>query len=96
MFAFPLIVEYKLSGIEAFKLSAKSVWANLGGVVGIILCESGLIFVGYLACCIGVLFVFPLMYAGTFVAYRKVFPAARIQNFNPPPPDAFQGAGSYT
>lgn len=94
-FAYPLIVEYKLSGMEAFKLSARAVWSNLGGVVGFIALEFVLGVIGYLLCFVGVYLTLPLMFAGAFVVYRKVFPPLEAQNFNPPPPSAFQGAGSY-
>jgi hypothetical protein len=94
-FAFPLIVERGMNGWDAVKLSAKAVWANLSGVVGLILGEFVIGFVGYLVCGVGLYFVLPLLFAGVLVAYRKVFPSAGNQNFNPPPPDAFRGAGSY-
>jgi len=95
-FAYPLIVEYKLSGIEAFKLSAKAVWKNLGGIVGFIALEFAMIVIGYLMCLVGVYLTLPIMFAGAMVAYRKVFPPLLPENFNaPPPPSAFQGAGSY-
>lgn len=94
IFAFPLIVEYKLSGMEAFKLSARAAMKNPGGVVGLILCQFGLMFVGLLACYFGIIFVLPLLYAGIFVAYRKVFPSNQAAGFNePPPPYSFQDAG---
>jgi hypothetical protein len=89
MFTYPLIVERNLSGMDALKLSAKAVWGNLGGVVGLILAEFVLGFIGYLACGIGLYFVFPIMFAGVLVAYRRVFPSMN-QRFNaPPPPSAF-------
>jgi len=94
-FAYPLIVEYKLSGMDAFKLSAKAVWQNLGGIVGFIALEFVLVIIGYLLCIVGVYLTFPIMFSGAFVVYRKVFPPIGNRNFNPPPPDAFQGAGSY-
>lgn len=88
MFAFPLIVDKNLSGLEAFKLSARAVWQNLSGVVGLILVEFVLGFIGYLICAIGVYFTMPIMFAGVLVAYRKVFP--KTNQFNaPPPPNAF-------
>ena len=95
-FAYPLIVEYKLAGMDAFKLSAKAVWNNLGGVVGFIALEVVLVIVGYMLCFVGVYLTLPVMFAGALVVYRKVFPAAQNPNFNPPPPNAFRGAGSYT
>lgn len=95
MFAYPLIVERNMSGWEAFKLSARAGWANLSGVTGLILLEFVLGIVGYLFFIIGFYLVFPLMFAGVFVAYRKVFP--RLQSFSqPPPPSAFPEAGIYT
>lgn len=95
MFAYPLIVEYKLSGLEAAKLSARAVMKNLGGIGGLIAAHIGLAFIGYLLCGIGLYFVLPIMLASVVVAYRKVFPPPTNQNFNPPPPDAFRDAGSY-
>jgi hypothetical protein len=95
-FAYPLIVERGMSGLDAFKLSARAVWQNLSGVVGFILLEFALGLVGSLFCFVGVYFTLPIMFAGTLVLYRKVFPKPDNQNFNPPPPNAFRGAGSYT
>jgi hypothetical protein len=96
MFTYPLIVERNLSGFDAFKLSAKAAWANLSGVIGLILCQFAIGFVGYLACAIGLYFVLPLMFAGVAVAYRKVFPPLNPNNLNnPPSPSAFSGAGNY-
>jgi uncharacterized membrane protein len=89
MFAFPLIVDRNLGGLDAFKLSAKAVWQNLSGVVGIILVEFVLGFIGYLACGIGLYFVLPIMFAGVFVAYRKVFPKLNQGFSMPPPPNAY-------
>lgn len=95
-FAYPLIVEHKLSGMDAFKLSAKAVWHNLGGIVAFIALEFVMIIIGYMLCLVGVYLTLPIMFAGALVVYRKVFPAPLNSNFNqPPPPNAFRGAGSY-
>lgn len=94
MFAYPLIVDRNLNGMDAFKLSARAVWANLSGVVGIILLEFVMGIIGYMAFAIGVYFVLPIMFAGVLVAYRKVFPPLN-QNYNPPQPNMYQGAGNY-
>lgn len=83
MFAYPLIVDKNLSGFDAFKLSAKAVWKNLPGVIGLIVCEFVLGVIGYLMIGIGLYFVLPIMFAGVLVAYRKVFPETR--NFAAPP-----------
>ncbi len=90
IFTYPLIVEYELSGMDAFKVSSKAAWANLGGVVSLIVCQFVLAFVGYLACGIGLYFTLPIMWAGVFVAYQKVFPRPRKLNLEPPPPTAYQ------
>ncbi len=96
MFAYPLIVDRNLNGVDAFKLSAKAVWANLSGVIGIILLEFVMGIVGYMAFAIGVYFVLPIMFAGVLVAYRKVFPSLHNnQSYNPPQPNMYQGAGNF-
>ena len=75
MFSFPLIVDRNLGAVAAMKTSAKAVWANLGGVVGLIGVNIVLAIVGYMALCVGVYFVVPIMIAGNAVAYRRVFPS---------------------
>ena len=91
MFAYPLIVERNMSGWEAFKLSARAAWANLSGVVGLILIEFVLGIMAYVLTIfllgMGVYLVMPVMFAGVLVAYRKVFPAE--PKFSPAPPNAF-------
>jgi hypothetical protein len=91
MFSFPLIVDRNLSGFQAMKTSARAVWKNMGGVVGLILVNFVLVFLGYLALCVGIYFVIPIMIAGNAVAYRKVFPTPSAQNFNPPSPQFYRG-----
>lgn len=90
MFAYPLIVERNLSGSEALKLSIKAVWANLSGVVGLILVEFVMGIVGYLFFIIGVYLLLPIMFAGVLVAYRRVFPSPNKFN-EPPAPNYYQG-----
>lgn len=91
MFSFPLIVDRDLSGIQAIKTSARAVWKNMGGVVGLILVNFVLMILGYLAFCVGLYFVIPIILAGNAVAYRKIFPAPNARNFAPPPPNFYQG-----
>jgi uncharacterized membrane protein len=96
IFTFPLIIDRNLSAIEAVKTSARAVLKNMGGVVGLIGVSFVLSIVGYLALCIGLYFVIPIIVAGFAVAYRKVFPNLDLPNGNnPPPPNAFRGAGNY-
>lgn len=97
LFAFPLLVDRNASALEAIKLSARAVWNNLSGVAGLIGISIVLMIPGILTCGLGVYFLFPIMLAGFMVAYRKVFPSSDNKFYNqPPPPNAFSGAGSYT
>lgn len=96
IFAFPLIVDKQMSAGQAVKTSVKAVWQNLSGIAGIIAIQFGLSILGLISCGIGLYFLLPIMLAGFTVAYRKIFPSLKNQNFNPPPPNAYQGAGSYT
>lgn len=89
MFAYPLIVEHRLSGLDAFKLSARSVWANLSGVVGLILIQFLLGIIGVLLCYVGAFLVMPISFAAVTVAYRKVFPFSDSPFTSPPPPPNF-------
>jgi uncharacterized membrane protein len=89
MFSFPLIVDRNLGAFDAMKTSARAVWKNMSGVVGLILVNMGLSIAGQLALCIGIYFVIPVMMAANVVAYRKVFPKLRPSNFTPPPPNAY-------
>ncbi len=96
IFSFPLIIDRDLGAWQSITTSAKAVWKNLGGIAGMI----GVAFIGAFAvtiftCGLGAYFMMPIMFAGYAVAYRKIFPATGNQNFNPPPPNAFQNAGSY-
>lgn len=75
-FAFPLIVDRKLGAIDAIKTSARAVWQNLSGVVGLFAVGFGVCIVGYMALCVGVYLAIPLIMAANVVAYRKVFPAS--------------------
>lgn len=89
IFAYPLIVDYRLSGLDAFKTSARAVWANLSGVVGLILWQFLFALAGMLVCGIGMYFVIPVMYAGVAIAYSRVFPFQASQDFGPPPPESY-------
>ena len=88
LFAFPLIADRNLSGVEAVKLSIKAAKANFGGVLGLILVNVGLGILGLLACYVGAFLVAPISLTSYAVAYRRVFPEVS-QNFaSPPPPPA--------
>lgn len=91
MFTFPLIVDRNLGAFAAMKTSAKAVWKNLGGIAGFYGVALVMSLIGALACGVGSYFVIPIIMAGTTVAYRKIFPSHEMRNFNPPPPNYYQG-----
>jgi uncharacterized membrane protein len=87
LFAFPLVVDRKLSGLDAVKLSFRASKANLGGVIGLLLLNALLGFVGLLCCIVGLYFYMPVSFAVHLVAYRRVFPdIGQIGIYPPPPP----------
>lgn len=90
LFSFALIVDRKLGGIDSMLTSAKAVWNNLSGVAGLIGVGILLTIPTILTCGIGAYFLLPIMLAGYSVAYRKMFPSME-RNYNPPPPNAYQG-----
>jgi hypothetical protein len=92
MFAFPLIVDRKLSGGQAMLVSAKAVWHNLAGVAGLFGIGFLLTFVGYLVLCVGAYFVMPVILMSHAVAFRKIFPPLGPLNYNPPPPTEYRAA----
>lgn len=74
MFTYPLIVDRKLSGVNAVKTSIRAAWANLGGAIGLMLLTMLAGLVGVLFCYVGALLVMPITYAAWVVAYHQVFP----------------------
>lgn len=86
MFVYQIIIDNEISGWQGLKLSFRSVWANLGGVVGLLVLNVLAYSVGILFCGIGAYFVLPLIFANTYVAYRKVFPKINAGRFAAPPP----------
>lgn len=88
MFAFPLVADRQLSGMDAVKLSYQAGKANFGGVLGLLLLNALLGFLGFLCCFIGVYFYLPVSFAAMAVAYRRVFPEMPETFPTPPPPPA--------
>ncbi len=89
-FSYPLIVDRKLPGIEAVKLSARAALANFGPLLGLLLLNGVLNFAGLLLCFVGIYLVFPINFAAIAVAYEQVFGLGEVQAPNlPPPPPTF-------
>jgi hypothetical protein len=95
IFTHLLIIDRKLSGWAAIKLSMKACWQNLNAVVGFILVQVAMMIVGYFCLIVGMYLVMPIAYAGTVVLYRKIFPAlGPLPNYNAPSdPAAYPQAG---
>lgn len=85
IFLYPLIVDRKLPGVAALKTSARAAMGNMGGVLGLVLLNYLFMFVGLLACYVGVIFVLPLHFASITVAYRQVFPDELVEPPKPTP-----------
>ncbi|MEO6655547.1 MAG: hypothetical protein ABIO36_05650 [Pyrinomonadaceae bacterium] len=94
IFSFPLIVDHNLGAVKAMTTSARAVFKNLGGVAGLIGVNFVLIMGGYLALCVGVYLVIPIIIAANIVAYRKVFPKVDDPRFDPFSPDMYAGGNT--
>lgn len=88
-FAYPLIVDRRLSGLDAVKLSIKAGMANFWQLLGMLLLNGLVSFVGLLFCYVGAFFVLPIGFAAIATAYEQVFglaEGASQPNLPPPPP----------
>jgi len=86
LFAYPLIVDRGLSGWDAIKTSARASLKNFGGLLGLVLLNTGLSILGLIACYVGIFFVMPITFAAYAAAYRQVFPDLPGRFASPPPP----------
>lgn len=91
MFVYPLIVDRKLSAIDAIKLSFKAAMANFFGLLGLVALNFLLSVAGLLMCFVGVYFVLPISYSAIAVAYEQVFGLHEelLTPNTPPPPPVF-------
>lgn len=91
-FSYPLIVDRRLNGLDAVKLSFKAGMANFWRLLGMMLL-TGLITVAGVACCIvGMYLVLPISYGAIAAAYEQVFGLKDPREFAsdlPPPPPVF-------
>ncbi|HEY9500609.1 MAG TPA: hypothetical protein VIR01_03130 [Pyrinomonadaceae bacterium] len=92
LFAYPLIVERRLQGFDAVKLSFRAAFANFWGLLGLMFLGYLLSIAGLFVFIIGVYLAVPITYAAIAVAYEQVFGLAdqnSIQPNLPPPPPQF-------
>jgi uncharacterized membrane protein len=88
-FAYPLIVDRRLSGIEAVKLSVKAALGNFWRLLGLLMMTGLMSFVGALFCYVGAFLVMPISFAAIATAYEQVFGLGQFQPNLPPPPPTF-------
>lgn len=91
LFVYPLIVDRKLSAIDAIKLSFRAALANFWRLLGMVILTSLMTAVGVLACYVGAFLVMPIGYAAIAKAYEQVFGLDEGIGFAnaPPPPPVF-------
>ena len=89
-FSYALIVDRKLQGFDAVKLSFRAAMANFWRLLGMMVLTGLLGLAGYLLFCVGVFLALPISYAAIDVAYEQVFglhnPTEDQSNLPPPPP----------
>lgn len=99
IFTHLLIVDRKMDAWPAIKTSASAGWQNVNVIVMFILVQFGMVLVGYALCIVGAYLALPIMYAGTTVLYRKIFPMLpgtvypSSQQPIPPAPQNYPQAG---
>jgi len=89
-FSYPLIVDRKLQGVDAVKLSFKAAMANFWRLLGLVMLTFLLSLGGMLLCYVGIVLVLPITYGALAIAYEQVFglsdPNDIVSNLPPPPP----------
>jgi len=88
-FTYPLIVDRRLSGLDAVKLSIRAALANFWRLLGMLLLTGLLNFAGALLCYVGAFFVLPIGFAALAAAYEQVFGLGEVKPNLPPPPPSF-------
>lgn len=89
VFVYPLLVDRRLSGFDAVRLSFRAAMANFWRLFGLMLLSFALNLVGVLLCIVGVYLVMPIGYAGLAIAYEQVFGLRQgdiVPDMPPPPP----------
>src|SRR5829696_467867 len=88
-FAYPLIVDRRLPGFDAVKLSFKAAMANFWRLLAMAVLTGLLTIAGMVLCYVGMFLVLPISYAAIAMAYEQVFGLANANersNLPPPPP----------
>ena len=88
-FAYPLIVDRRLKGLDAVKLSIRAGFGNFWRLLGMLILTGLLTFVGVLFCYVGAFLVMPIGFAAIATAYEQVFGLSEAHSHLPPPPPSF-------
>jgi|SRR6476661_505120 len=88
-FAYPLIVDRRLKGLDAVKLSIRAGFGNFWRLLGMLILTGLLTFVGVLFCYVGAFLVMPIGFAAIATAYEQVFGLSEAHSNLPPPPPSF-------
>jgi uncharacterized membrane protein len=91
-FAYPLIVDRRLKGVDAVKLSFKAAMANFWRLLAMGLLTMVMGMLGLALCYVGMFLVFPISYGAIAAAYEQVFGLAHAPepSNRPPPPPIFE------
>lgn len=73
VFAFQLIADRKLSGMEAIKQSWAGAKLNFGGIVWYILVNYVLLLLAAMACYIPAILLMPVSFGGMFLLYSDIY-----------------------
>ena len=92
IFSYPLIVDRRLGGVDAVKLSFKAGMANFWRLLAMLLLTGLMGMVGLAFCIVGMYLVLPISYGAMAAAYEQVFGLANAREVAPdlpPPPPVF-------
>ncbi|HEY6229681.1 MAG TPA: hypothetical protein VIW64_00330 [Pyrinomonadaceae bacterium] len=90
IFSYPLIVDRRLSGLNAVKLSIRAGFANFWRLLGMLLLVGLLCCAGLVLCYVGIFLVLPVYFGAIAAAYEQVFGLGQVQApLTPPPPPSF-------
>ena len=73
MFACFLVAEFKLEGMEAFKISLNGILKNFLGLFGVMIASMIVSICAILPCYIPFLLMLPIFFGAPFICYRKIF-----------------------
>lgn len=76
-FALPLIIDQQMDFVTAMKTSWRMVFKHWFVVFGLLVLVGVLNILGFLCCCVGILFTFPIGLAALMIAYETIFCAAK-------------------